>query len=204
MLPSKLRCGGSLGHSSSPCWQCPPVSLSSINAALSCKVGSWRSVCALEPQALVECPQAQKWLQNPTRVFIQSWRWDLPTLPSLSLFFWNSLSFSPCDDFLVLFGSFPSFSRDSMGSVGIKSIIAKPARNHFSLNFCHFFGCGSDVVRTWSGCGSDVVRMRFGHGSDVVQMWVGRGSDVFSDLVQTVWQKLRESGFQQQSPTLRV
>ena len=37
-----------------------------------------------------------------------------------------------------------------------------------------WFGCGSDVVRTWFGC----------------------GSDVFSDLVQTVWQKLRVSGFQ--------
>ena len=39
------------------------------------------------------------------------------------------------------------------------------ARNHFSLNFCHCFGCGSDVVRTWFGCGSDVVRMCFGRGS---------------------------------------
>ena len=36
----------------------------------------------------------------------------------------------------------------------------------------------------------------FGRGSDVVRMWVGGGSDVFSDLMQTVWQKLRESGFQ--------
>ena len=46
-----------------------------------------------------------------------------------------------------------------------------------------WFGRGSDVVQTWFGCGSDVVRM-----------WVGGGSDVFSDMVQTVWQKLRESG----------
>ena len=49
-----------------------------------------------------------------------------------------------------------------------------------------WFGRGSDVVRTWFGCGLDVVRM-----------WVRGGSHVFSDLVQTVWQKLRESGFQQ-------
>ena len=41
-----------------------------------------------------------------------------------------------------------------------------------------WFGCGSDMVRLWVGCGSDVF------------------SDVFLDLVQTVWQKLRESGFQ--------
>ena len=39
--------------------------------------------------------------------------------------------------------------------------------------------------------------MWFGGGSDVVRRWVGGGSDVFSDLVQTVWQKLRERGFQQ-------
>ena len=51
-----------------------------------------------------------------------------------------------------------------------------------------WFGRGSDVVRTWFGCGSDVVRMR-----------VGRGSDVFSDLVQTAWRQLRESGFQHSS-----
>ena len=51
------------------------------------------------------------------------------------------------------------------------------------------FRRGSDAVRTWFGCGSDVVRMWFGRGSDVV-------SDVFSALAQTVWQKLRESGFQ--------
>ena len=38
--------------------------------------------------------------------------------------------------------------------------------------------------------------MWFGRVSDVVQMWVGGGSDVFSDLVQPIWQKLRESGFQ--------
>ena len=55
------------------------------------------------------------------------------------------------------------------------------ARNHFSLNFCHYFGCGSDVVQMWL---------------DVAGMWFGGGSDVFSDLVHTVWQKLRESGFQ--------
>ena len=52
----------------------------------------------------------------------------------------------------------------------------RPARNHFSVNFYHCIGCG----------------MRFGRGSDVVRMWVGGGSDVFSDLVQTIWQKLRE------------
>ena len=46
------------------------------------------------------------------------------------------------------------------------------------------------------GCGSDTVRMWFGRGSAVVQMWFGGGSDVFSDLVQTIWRKLRESGFQ--------
>ena len=40
--------------------------------------------------------------------------------------------------------------------------------------------------------------MWFGRGSDVVRMWFGGGSDVFSDLVQTIWQELRESGFQQQ------
>ena len=47
--------------------------------------------------------------------------------------------------------------------------------------------------------GSPKVQMWFGRGSDadVVRMWFGVGSDVFSDLVQTVWQKLRESGFQQ-------
>ena len=48
--------------------------------------------------------------------------------------------------------------------------------NHFSLNLCHCFGCGSDVVRMWCG------------------RVFGCGVDVFSDLVQTVWQKLRESG----------
>ena len=56
------------------------------------------------------------------------------------------------------------------------------------------FGCGSDVVRMWFGRG-------FGRGSDVVRTWFGSGSeggsDVFSDLVQKVWQKFRESGFQQ-------
>ena len=51
---------------------------------------------------------------------------------------------------------------------------------------------------------SDAVRMRFGFGSDLVRTWFGCGSDVGrrwlerdSDLVQTAWQKLRESGFQQ-------
>ena len=64
----------------------------------------------------------------------------------------------------------------------------------FALNF-------RPRCRMWFGCGSDVVQTWFGRGSDVVQTWFGRGSDVFSDLVQTVWQKLRESGFQQWSPT---
>ena len=59
------------------------------------------------------------------------------------------------------------------------------ARNHFSPNFCHCFGCGSHAVWMW-----------FGRGLDVVRMWGGGGSDVFPDLAQTVWQKLRESGFQ--------
>ena len=67
-----------------------------------------------------------------------------------------------------------------------------------------WFGCGSDVVsdvvRMWFGRGSDVARMWFGRGSDVVGMWVGGGSDVFSDLAQTPWQKLRESGFQHTGP----
>ena len=54
----------------------------------------------------------------------------------------------------------------------------------------------SDAVRMWFGCGSDVVRRWFGRGSEVVRMWAGGGSDVFSDLVQTVCQKLRESGSQ--------
>ena len=45
------------------------------------------------------------------------------------------------------------------------------ARNHFSLNFCHCFGCGSNAA--WI-CGSDVVRT-----------WFGRGSDVGSDVVRT-------------------
>ena len=54
----------------------------------------------------------------------------------------------------------------------------------------------SDVVWMWFGRGSDVVRMWSGRGPDVVRTWFGRGSDVFSDLVQTVWQKLREGGFQ--------
>ena len=55
----------------------------------------------------------------------------------------------------------------------------------------------SDVIRMWFGRGSDVVQTWFRCGSDVVRRWVGGGSDVFSDLVQTVWQKFRESGFQQ-------
>ena len=38
--------------------------------------------------------------------------------------------------------------------------------------------------------------MWFGRGSNVVRRWLGGGSDLFSDLVQTVWQRLRESGFQ--------
>ena len=46
-------------------------------------------------------------------------------------------------------------------------------------------GCGSKAARLWLGCGSDVARM-----------WRGRGLDVFSDVVQTVWQKLRERGLQ--------
>ena len=45
--------------------------------------------------------------------------------------------------------------------------------------------------------------MWFGRGSDVVQTWFGCVSDVFSDLVQTVWQKLRESGFQQSEAETR-
>ena len=48
----------------------------------------------------------------------------------------------------------------------------------------------------WFGRGSDMVRTRLGRGSDVARTWFGRGSDVVSDLAQTVWQKLRESGFQ--------
>ena len=55
-------------------------------------------------------------------------------------------------------------------------------RNHFSLTSAIVL----DVVRTWFGCGLNVART-----------WVGGGSDVFLDLVQTVWKKLRESGFQQ-------
>ena len=83
----------------------------------------------------------------------------------------------------------------------LRRVVLSPhSRNHFSLNFCHCFGCGSDVARMWFGRGLDMVRMWFGCGSDVVRMWVGCGSDVFLDLVQTAWQKLRESGFQQRAP----
>ena len=88
----------------------------------------------------------------------------------------------------------------ALALMAVSVVTATPARNHFSLSFCHCFGCGSDAVRMWFGRGSDVVRMWFGRGSDVVRMWVGGGSDVLSDLVQTVWQKLRESGCQQLPP----
>ena len=45
----------------------------------------------------------------------------LGTLSFLSLFFWNSLFFSPCEEFLVFLSVFPFFSRDFWGSVGIKN-----------------------------------------------------------------------------------
>ena len=52
----------------------------------------------------------------------------LPNFPVLPfLVFWNSLFFSPCEEFLVFLSVFPFFSRDFRGSVGIK-------------NPC-FFGC---------------------------------------------------------------
>ena len=60
------------------------------------------------------------------------------------------------------------------------------ARNHFSLDLCHCFGCGLGVVWMW-----------FGRGSDAARMCVRGGSDMCSDLAQTASQKLRESGFQQ-------
>ena len=41
--------------------------------------------------------------------------------PILSLFFWNSFFFPPCEEFLVFFLSVPFFSRDFRGSVGIKN-----------------------------------------------------------------------------------
>ena len=90
--------------------------------------------------------------------------------------------------------------KSGIGSLHLSLYVCKSdARNHFSLNFCQCFGCGSDVARTWFGCGSDVVRMWFGRGLDVVRICFGCGSDVFSDLVQTVWQNLRESGFSAKS-----
>ena len=80
--------------------------------------------------------------------------------------------------------------RKGPGKVQLKKCSwGQTVENHFSLNFCHCFGCGSDAVRMWLGRGSDVVRTWFGCGSEVVRMWAGGGSDVFSDLVQTVWQK---------------
>ena len=86
--------------------------------------------------------------------------------------------------------------------LGFRGEQSGTGRSHFSLKFCHCFGRGSDAFRIWFGCGSDVVRMWFGRGLDAVWMWFRGGSDVFSDLVQTVWQKLRESGFQRQGQTL--
>ena len=44
-----------------------------------------------------------------------------PTLSFLSLCFWNSLLFSPCEEFLVFSSVFPFFSRDLRGSVEIKN-----------------------------------------------------------------------------------
>ena len=43
------------------------------------------------------------------------------TLSFLSLFFWISLFFFPCEEFLVFLSVFPFFSRDFRGSVGIKN-----------------------------------------------------------------------------------
>ena len=43
---------------------------------------------------------------------------------------------------------------------------------------------------------SDVAWMWLGYGSDVARMWLGCRSDVFSDVIEKVWQKLRERGFQ--------
>ena len=43
------------------------------------------------------------------------------TLSFLSLFFWNSLFFFCCEDFLFFLSVFPFFSRDFRGSVGIKN-----------------------------------------------------------------------------------
>ena len=46
---------------------------------------------------------------------------DGKTLSFLSLFFWNSLVFSACEEFLVFTSVLPFFSRDFRGSVGIKN-----------------------------------------------------------------------------------
>ena len=43
------------------------------------------------------------------------------TLSFLSLFFWNSLFFFPCEDFLVFLSIFAVFSRDFRGLAGIKN-----------------------------------------------------------------------------------
>ena len=53
-----------------------------------------------------------------------------PSFPCF--FFWISLFFSPCEDFLVFSSVFPFFSRDFRGSVGIKNLF-------FLLVFPAFF-----------------------------------------------------------------
>ena len=78
--------------------------------------------------------------------------------------------------------------------VAVVRIAARIARNHFSLNFCHFFRCGSDAIRTWFGRGSDVVRTWFGCGSEVARtcFWIwcrqpGRSSGKVVSSSQDIW-----------------
>ena len=61
----------------------------------------------------------------------------------------------------------------------------KPRKGRTGLFSRNFRAIASDVARMWLGCGLNKARM-----------WLRRSSDLFSGVVQTVWQKLRERGFQ--------
>ena len=63
----------------------------------------------------------QHMLEQPRRYFPDTWKATkeyLNPCASFPCFFWNSLVFSSCEEFLVFLSVFPFFSRDFRSSVG--------------------------------------------------------------------------------------
>ena len=82
--------------------------------------------------------------------------------------------------------------------------LKNPPKSHeVTLGECCKVACKAKVMLTYRYASEEsklleaTLPLTSATVSDVVRTWFGGGSDVFSDLVQTVWQKLRESGFQQ-------